>query len=65
MFIIQIIRRLIDIISKNGSKNGYTEDDIHSKKKKEAKYTKEHGKIKNTEALEIKNKETTLSHITT
>jgi hypothetical protein len=56
---------LIDIISKNGSKNGYTEDDIHSKKKKEAKYTKEHGKIKNTEALEIKNKETTLSHITT
>jgi hypothetical protein len=34
MFIIQIIRRLIDIISKNGSKNGYTEDDIHSKKKK-------------------------------
>jgi hypothetical protein len=30
-----------------------------------AKYTKEHGKIKNTKALEIKNKETTLSHITT
>jgi hypothetical protein len=56
---------LINIISKKGSKKGYKGDDIKNKKKKEAKYTKEHGKIKNTEALEIKNKETTLSHITT